>query len=162
MEKCNLTGIRVSLLEMVPLAPAAHGTGLQIPINSAGPNGSFAGAFELIRFAVRDDQLFAIGTLGGTVTNSAGETTGAVARTLTLRVIDVTGTYDILHLEVEPIDLTLLGRMVHVDLIAIDIYARSCPAICSGACPATAAADAASQPAELNSWPALAPRLAAA
>ena len=162
MEKCSLAGISISLLSMVPLAPAAPGTGLQIPIDPAGPNDSFAGVFELTRFAVRDDRLFALGTLSGAVTNPAGQVVGAAARTLTLRITDVAGTRDTLHLEVEPIDLTLLGQTVQFGPVAIDIYARSCPAICPGTCPATAAAAAASQPADPNYRSAPAARAAAA
>jgi hypothetical protein len=147
MEKqSGLAVASISLLSMVPLAPVPYGAGLQIPINFSSPNSSFAGVFELSRFAVRDDQLVAAGTLSGTVTDSAGQTVGAVARTLMLPVINVTGRSDILHLEVGPINLSLLRLMVHVGQIFIDIDARSGPEVCSGACSTTAAADAARQP----------------
>jgi hypothetical protein len=120
---------------MVMLAPAAAGgptpaaaaAGLQIPINFSSADGSFAGVFNLTRFAVRNNQLVAVGTLTGTVTNSAGQTVGAVARTLTLPVFNITATCDILHLELGPIDLNLLGLVVHVDKIVIDIDAQSGP-----------------------------------
>ena len=76
---------------------------------------------------VRNGQLAAVGTLTGTVTNAAGQTVGAVVRTLTLPVLNITGTCDILHLELGPIDLDLLGLVVHVDKIVIDIDAQSGP-----------------------------------
>ena len=69
----------------------------------------------------------AVGTLTGTVTNSTGQTVGAIARNLTLSLITINATCDILHLELGPIDLNLLGLVVHVDKIVIDISAQSGP-----------------------------------
>jgi hypothetical protein len=65
--------------------------------------------------------------LTGTVTNAAGATVGAIVRTITLSIINISGTCDILHLELGPIDLDLLGLVVHVDKIVIDIDAQSGP-----------------------------------
>jgi hypothetical protein len=134
-------GLALALISMFTLAPAMAaaptptstataaqaGSGLQIPINFTSPNGSFAGVFKLTRFVVRNGQLAAVGTLTGTVTNAAGQTVGAVARTLTLPVFNLNATCDILHLELGPIDLNLLGLVVHVDKIVIDIDAQSGP-----------------------------------
>ena len=128
-------GLVLALLGMVALAPANAGraaaappaAGLQIPINFSSADGAFAGVFNLTRFAVRNGQLVAVGTLTGTVTNAAGQTVGAVARNLALPVFNITGTCDILHLEIGPIDLNLLGLVVHVDKIVIDIDAQSGP-----------------------------------
>jgi hypothetical protein len=107
-----------------PASPAAA-AGLQIPINFASPAGSLTGIFNLTRFVVRNGQLAAVGTLTGTITNAAGQTVGAIVQTLTLPVFNITGTCDILHLELGPIDLNLLGLVVHVDKIVIDIDAQS-------------------------------------
>ena len=134
-------GLALALMSMISVAPAAAAAptptataattaaaGLQIPINFNSPTGgSFAGVFNLTRFVVRNGQLAAVGTLTGTVTNAAGQTVGAVARTITLPVLNITGTCDILHLEIGPIDLDLLGLVVHVDKIVIDIDAQSGP-----------------------------------
>lgn len=108
-------------------ASAPVAAGLQIPINFTSPNGAFTGVFSLTRFVVQNGQLAAVGTLTGTVTNSAGQTVGAVARNLTLSLITINATCDILHLELGPIDLNLLGLVVHVDKIVIDIDAQSGP-----------------------------------
>jgi hypothetical protein len=75
---------------------------------------------------VQNGQLAAVGTLTGTVTNSTG-TVGAIVRNLTLSLITINATCDILHLELGPIDLNLLGLVVHVDKIVIDIDAQSGP-----------------------------------
>ena len=109
-------------------APAvAVAQGLQIPVNVTSPNGSFTGVFTLTRFVVSNGQVAAVGTLTGTVTNAAGQTVGAIARNLTLSLISINATCDILHLELGPIDLNLLGLVVHVDKIVIDIDAQSGP-----------------------------------
>jgi hypothetical protein len=132
-------GLIVALMSMFTLAPvsasaaaptlptAAAAAGLQIPINFSSPGGSLTGIFNLTRFVVRNGQLSAVGTLTGTITNAAGQTVGAIVQTLTLPVFNITGTCDILHLELGPIDLNLLGLVVHVDKIVIDIDAQSGP-----------------------------------
>jgi hypothetical protein len=116
----------VSAGAAAPTLPAAA-AGLQIPINFSSPSGSLTGIFNLTRFVVRNGQLSAVGTLTGTITNAAGQTVGAIVQTLTLPVLNITGTCDILHLELGPIDLNLLGLVVHVDKIVIDIDAQSGP-----------------------------------
>ena len=101
--------------------------GLRIPVNFTSPNGAFTGVFTLSRFVVRNGAVAAVGTLTGTVTNAAGQTVGAIARNITLSLININATCDILHLEIGPIDLDLLGLVVHVDKIVIDIDAQSGP-----------------------------------
>lgn len=101
--------------------------GLRIPVNFTSPNGAFTGVFTLSRFVLRNGAVAAVGTLTGTVTNAAGQTVGAVARNITLSLINISATCDILHLELGPIDLDLLGLVVHVDKIVIDIDAQSGP-----------------------------------
>jgi hypothetical protein len=108
-------------------ATATAAQGLQIPVNFSSPNGTFTGVFTLTRFIVSNGQLAAVGTLTGTVTNAAGQTVGAIARNITLSLININATCDILHLELGPIDLNLLGLVVHVDKIVIDIDAQSGP-----------------------------------
>ena len=108
-----------------PTPASAVVQGLQIPINFTSPNGGFTGVFDLTRFVIRNGQVAAVGTITGTVTNAAGATVGAIAQTITLSLITINATCDILHLELGPIDLNLLGLVVHVDKIVIDIDAQS-------------------------------------
>lgn len=110
-----------------PTPASATVQGLQIPINFTSPNGAFTGVFSLTRFVIRNGQVAAVGTLTGTVTNAAGQTVGAIVQTVTLSLITINATCDILHLELGPIDLNLLGLVVHVDKIVIDIDAQSGP-----------------------------------
>lgn len=110
-----------------PAVEPAVAAGLQIPINFSSPNGGFTGVFNLTRFVIQNGQIAAVGTLTGTVTNSTGQTVGAIVRNVTLSLITINATCDILHLELGPIDLNLLGLVVHVDKIVIDIDAQSGP-----------------------------------
>ena len=110
-----------------PAPMATMAAGLQIPVNFSNTNGTFTGVFTLTQFVLRNGQVAAVGTLTGTVTNAAGQTVGAIVRNLTLSLITINATCDILHLELGPIDLNLLGLVVHVDKIVIDIDAQSGP-----------------------------------
>lgn len=121
----SMGSILPSLTNAAPTPASAIAQGLQIPINFSSPNGTFTGVFGLTRFVIRNGQLAAVGTLTGTVTNAAGQTVGAIAQTITLSLININATCDILHLELGPIDLNLLGLVVHVDKIVIDIDAQS-------------------------------------
>jgi hypothetical protein len=128
-------GLIVALLSMITLAPrlasaagpAPPPAGIQIPVNITNASGAFTGVFTLSRFVVQNGQVAAVGTLTGTVTNAAGLALGAIVRTIALPVIGITATCDILHLELGPLDLDLLGLVVHLDKIVLDIDAESGP-----------------------------------
>ena len=72
-------------------------------------------------FQAVGNQLFA------KVTVTAANGTQTASQTLLLPVAAVQGTCQILHLELGPIDLDLLGLVVHVDKIVVDITAHSGP-----------------------------------
>jgi len=108
-------------------SPAPAPSGIQIPINITNASGAFTGVFTVSRFVVQNGQVKAVGTLTGTVTNALGQTIGAIVRTLTLSLISINATCDILHLELGPLDLDLLGLVVHLDKIVLDIDAQSGP-----------------------------------
>ena len=109
-------------------APTAAPTqGVNIPIDFTSAAGAFNGAFNITRFALQNGSLVAIGTLTGTVTNAVGTVLGTVNQPLTLPVLSINGTCDVLHLELGPLDLNLLGLVVHLDKIVLDIDAQSGP-----------------------------------
>jgi hypothetical protein len=72
-------------------------------------------------FQAVGDQLFA------KVTVTATNGTQTASQTVLLPVASIQGTCQILHLELGPIDLDLLGLVVHVDKIVVDITAHSGP-----------------------------------
>lgn len=59
-------------------------------------------------------------TIRGTFTDTAGNVT-----TFAAPLLDATGTCDILHLTLGPLDLNLLGLVVHLDRVVLDITAQS-------------------------------------
>jgi hypothetical protein len=105
--------------------------------------GSFTGEFELDKFVVKKGVLYAVGTLDGTIDLTEGTDKKVKNRRVTLPVdmersgiaeADVAGLGDgefeaaaldcsILHLELGPLDLNLLGLQVHLDQVVLDITA---------------------------------------
>ena len=107
---------------------AAQGQGQNNPVLSipvTAPN--FTGAFNLRSFNVVNGVVNAVGTLTGILTTPAGPV--SIARTVSVPIApaQVTATCDILHLELGPLDLDLLGLVVHLDRIVLDIDAQSGP-----------------------------------
>jgi hypothetical protein len=101
----------------------------EVPVNGTTPDGgTFKGSLDVARLAVRDGQLVVLGTLSGALRDSAGniiKTIRNVAAELALS--GISGTCQILHLVIGPIDLDLLGLVVHINRIVVDITAVSGP-----------------------------------
>jgi hypothetical protein len=97
--------------------------------NSAGiVVGTFTGTLKFQKFAVQNNRLVLVGALSGTLRNLLGAVIGVVDKVVvTIPVGDVSATCDILHLELGPIDLNLLGLVVHLDRIVLDISAQQGP-----------------------------------
>jgi hypothetical protein len=116
-----------------PQAPAAApaASTLATPVtgsftDSLGGTGTFAGTFNPTRVVNQGGQLAAVGTLTGTATDSAGALLGTVTQQVNVP-LQVTGTCDILHLNLGPLDLNLLGLVVHLDEVVLDITAQQGP-----------------------------------
>jgi hypothetical protein len=106
-------------------AAAKDTTATQLPVvGSVIGGGSFTGTLALTRFATQDGQLVAIGTLTGTLTNAAGVVT-SILQTITVPVANVTGSCDILHLDLGALHLDLLGLQVDLSRIILDITAQA-------------------------------------
>jgi hypothetical protein len=97
---------------------------LQIPITGTTPGGTFTGTFDLRRFVRTTNGVAAVGVLTGTLTNASGETT-SVVRTITVPVDVTQATCDILHLDLGPLSLDLLGLKVDLSRIVLDITAET-------------------------------------
>ena len=101
---------------------------LAIPVTGVGPTGTtFAGTFTLQRFAVDQGNLVATGLLTGVLTTVTGATTTttSIARTVALPAAVTQATCDILHLDLGPLDLNILGLQVNLSQIVLDITAQS-------------------------------------
>jgi hypothetical protein len=129
-------GALIAVLALSLLAPAfaraqpvPNPDPSQIPVTGTVQNGgTFQGIFDLQRFQVVNGQLAALGTLTGTLTDAAGNALGSVQDVVvSLPVTQATGSCQILHLELGPLDLDLLGLVVHLDQVVLDITAQSGP-----------------------------------
>lgn len=120
-----------------PKATPGHGGGgggaaLTVPItgtftDALGGIGTVTGSYTLQSFTSQGGVLAAVGTLSATLTNSLGQTVGTVTQPLTTPVANISGTCQVLHLELGPLDLNLLGLVVHLDKVVLDITAQSGP-----------------------------------
>jgi hypothetical protein len=100
--------IALSSLTTWGTASAEAQDGLAIPVTGTSAGGAFAGTFTLTRFVATAEGLGAVGTLTGTLTTTAGEAVG-VARNITLPAVIGNATCEILHLDLGPLALDLLG-----------------------------------------------------
>lgn len=111
---------------------------LSIPVTGAATTGggTFAGTFNLHRFVNNNGQVVAIGTIVGTVTDANGKSLGTGLQTVAIPVKSGPGTAlaaaalapaaiscPILHLDLGPLDLNLLGLTIHLDEVVLDITA---------------------------------------
>ena len=118
----------------VPFASAAPqgqgqgqpGSSISIPVTGTGSGGTFAGTFELRRFVQRDGAVWASGMLTGTVTSATG-VVGTIVRNVLLPVVIGEATCDILHLDLGPLSLNLLGLQIDLSRIVLDITAQAGP-----------------------------------
>lgn len=109
-------------------APSQAVSGLTAPVtgtftDALGGTGTFAGTFTVTRFVNQNGAVAAVGTLTGTMTDSLGNVLGTPTQQLTIPIANLSATCQVLHLELGPLDLTLLGLNVHLDKIVLDITA---------------------------------------
>jgi hypothetical protein len=133
MKRKALLACVVAFVCAAVLAPtaSAQAPANVIPItgsatNAAGQLVNFAGTFTVQRFVNQGGNLAAVGTLTGTLTNTVTGATRTVNRTVTLPV-QATGSCEILDLVLGPLDLNLLGLVVHLDTVHLNITAQSGP-----------------------------------
>lgn len=113
-----------------PAVPIASAQGqqptpvLSIPVSAE----NFTGTFGLRQFAVVNNVVNAVGTLTGTATLPTGETV-SVVRTVSIPITTAAtqAACDILHLELGPLNLDLLGLVVTLNRIVLDIEAQPGP-----------------------------------
>jgi hypothetical protein len=109
-----------------PQAEAQASPPIDIPVAGVADGTTFAGTFELERFVFEGGVISAVGTLTGTLTDAAGNVIGTVTDlAVELPLTEADGTCDLLHLELGPVDLDLLGLVVHLDQVVLDIDAEA-------------------------------------
>jgi len=134
----------VSALLVTPFATGAStaSTALKTPVTGTAKNAkhqtvNFAGTFRIKHFVAKHGHLRAQGHLTGTLTNAVTGHTRHVSKDVTVPVVaagDAAGasaaaaaSCDILHLTLGPLDLNLLGLVVHLDRVVLDITAQQGP-----------------------------------
>lgn len=103
---------------------------ITVPLNVTQGALTFVGNLNILRFVNQGGQLVAVGNVVGTLTNTATGVVTPILQTFS-QVVSIIGTpqasCQILHLELGPLDLNLLGLMVHLDKIVLDITAQPGP-----------------------------------
>lgn len=128
----TILGIVFALALLVPtFAHAAPQGSIAIPVtqalpaSGAFPGGTLTGLLTITSFQASNGNLNAVGTLTGTIVDSAGQLVGNIVSAVTVPVTNSGGSScSILHLELGPLDLNLLGLVVHLDRIVLDISAQ--------------------------------------
>lgn len=127
----------VAVLGTFVLAPAAvdakppSAAAVDIPATGTipladGTTGTFSGVFTLTEIVSQNGGLAGVGTLTGTLLDAVGNVLGTVTDfPVTLPLTSAAGSCPILHLELGPLDLDLLGLVVHLDRVVLDITAES-------------------------------------
>ena len=126
---------------MTPVAQAQpnkvkNPSNLAIPVSSAADSANqFTGTFTLQRFARDGNNVVAIGVISGTATNAANGAVTTGVQTVSFVVtpstvagpegITIAAVCPILHLDLGPLNLNLLGLVVHLNQIVLDITAVS-------------------------------------
>ena len=87
-----------------------------------GNSGAFQGTLDITRFVVRNGEIVALGVLDGTLAGVSIPTTSVA-----LPVAITQAACEILSLRLGPLDLNLLGLMVHLDEVFLDITAQAAP-----------------------------------
>jgi hypothetical protein len=121
----------VSILQAAaPSIAQAQSPFKNIPVTGtiANGGGTFTGTLDVVRFANQNGQVVAVGRLSGTLTDALGNVIGTVTGVLVNLLVSVGNTTcEILDLELGPLDLNLLGLMVHLDRINLEITAQQGP-----------------------------------
>jgi hypothetical protein len=112
-------------LTLVTFAPATARAQAVRPVTlpvvgTVGGGGTFAGTATITRFINQNGQLTALGIVSGILTNAAGVPTTVVS-TFATPVSIAQATCSILHLDLGPIHLNVLGLVVDLSEIVLDI-----------------------------------------
>jgi hypothetical protein len=121
-----LAALLMSTVALLPKsAEAATKPFKAIPITgTTATGGSFVGTFDVQNFVNQGGQVFAVGNLTGKLFNGNGQLLGIVKKLIALNVLFGNHSCTILELTLGPLDLNLLGLMVHLDEVHLTITAN--------------------------------------
>lgn len=135
--------IAMAALGALLVAPAQakdkdSASALTVPVAGTTAGGdTFAGTFTLMKFATDGSgKLVAVGTVAGTVTDASGKVVGTGLQTVAIPAAvnaagaqaaavpaQITASCSILHLDLGPLTLNLLGLQVNLNRVVLDITA---------------------------------------
>jgi hypothetical protein len=125
MTSLILAVLLMSAAALAPKSAEAAKTFQSIPITGTTANGgSFVGTFDVQNFTNQGSQVLAVGNLTGKLFDKNGHLLGIVKKLLALNVLFGSHTCTILELTLGPLDLNLLGLMVHLDEVHLTITAN--------------------------------------
>ena len=145
-----VAAVACAALLVVPVAASAQTTPTaipttsftHIPVTGTAHGKSFTGHFDVSQFVTRADKTYALGTLTGKIGNrsvnrsnvaipvsmgTATPTSGVLGSSSRSHAVTPPGTCPILHLDLGPLNLNLLGLTVHLNEVVLDINAVSGP-----------------------------------
>jgi hypothetical protein len=119
--------LALALIAAAAVAPAsaAPATATSVPIVGSGPGSTFTGTLNLTRFATQNGALVAVGTLTGSLTNTATGVVTSIVQTVSLPAAVTNPTCPILHLDLGPLSIDLLGLHVDLSRVVLDITAEA-------------------------------------
>jgi hypothetical protein len=115
--------------QIAPAAPAGKSgpSALTTPVTGTAIDGStLTGVLSITDVVIQNGQLVAVGTLTATLTDALGNVIGTVTQAVTIP-LEVSGSCTIVHLDLGPISLNVLGLQVTTNEIVIDVTAQSGP-----------------------------------
>ena len=105
--------------------------GLTVPVVNTGPGAVFNGTFTLRRFVAAGDTVAAVGTLTGVLTPAGGTPTAIIRNlivpTTVTQAIGIAAACPILHLDLGPLFLDVLGLQVDLSQVVLDVGAEPGP-----------------------------------
>src|SRR3954470_22865013 len=122
-------GLSASAATTAPSASTSATNSATVPVTGTIPSldGTFTGTFTVTRFIRQDGQIAAVGTLTGTLADATGAVLGTVDQQATFLVDAAQRSCTILDLTLGPLDLNLLGLLVHLDRVHLNITAQPGP-----------------------------------
>jgi hypothetical protein len=107
-------------------APSTTASALTTPITGSTSSGAtFTGTLSNLQAVDNNGTLAIVGDLTGTLTSATGALLGTVTDQPVTLPATASGTCQILHLDLGPLDLNLLGLQVHLNEVVLDITAQS-------------------------------------
>lgn len=109
------------------LAVPAHAAmlpGATVPVTGSNSTGTFVGTATISKFVAQNGQVLAIGTLTGTLTNTATGAVNTILTTFSAPLTVTQATCSILNLSIGAIHLDLLGLVIDTNTITLNITAQ--------------------------------------